>query len=495
MTDLKTLLQKPIAWTEECRDADLRAFLDDLQANILKGHGRHFTGNIFVSFAGMGGADVARLLRNLSGYVTSALHQLRTARSSAGPLFDGGPVRCLLLGAGAYRALGKLATMPADPAFQAGMRASGPALADPPPNRWGQGAWRPGNPPPDAMLLLADSSFDAVTRDLEAAQGWLNGTGARVLGVERGRAQFRTFKPGAAPEGVEHFGYVDGRSQPLFLAEDLAKEKASYAQEPPLIPPDPGFDPGFPPAQFILPDPNARHHPMAAGSYFVFRKLEQKVRAFKQREKDLAKALGLTGEDAERAGAMAVGRFEDGTPLTLHCDATQAPPPNNFSYANDAQGLRCPFQGHIRKTNPRGESQPKLPPGFPAERSHIMARRGIPFGDVDRAFDDEGHEPEGDVGLLFMAYMADIAGQFEFTQATWANNPKFLRGLAPGEKPTGIDPIIGQATDAAAKQQLWQDGCTPGSQEVAFSFADFVKLLGGDYFFAPSRSFLRQVGL
>ncbi|RYI87578.1 MAG: hypothetical protein EON47_22225, partial [Acetobacteraceae bacterium] len=74
------------------------------------------------------------------------------------------------------------------------------------------------------MLLLADSSFDAVTRDLEAAQGWLNGTGARVLGVERGRAQFRTFKPGAAPEGVEHFGYVDGRSQPLFLAEDVEAE-------------------------------------------------------------------------------------------------------------------------------------------------------------------------------------------------------------------------------------------------------------------------------
>ncbi len=192
---------------------------------------------------------------------------------------------------------------------------------------------------------------------------------------------------------------------------------------------------------------------------------------------------------------MAVGRFEDGTPVTLHCAATQAPPPNNFSYANDAQGLRCPFQGHIRKTNPRGESQPKLPPGFPAERSHIMARRGIPFGDVARDFEDEGQEPEGDVGLLVMAYMADIAGQFEFTQATWANNPQFLRGLAPGEKPTGIDPIIGQTADAAAKQQLWQDGCTPGSPEVAFSFADFVKMLGGDYFFAPSRSFLRQVGL
>ena len=26
-------------------------------------------------------------------------------------------------------------------------------------------------------------------------------------------------------EGIEHFGYVDGRSQPIFLTEDLDKER------------------------------------------------------------------------------------------------------------------------------------------------------------------------------------------------------------------------------------------------------------------------------
>ena len=493
MTDINTLLASPIRWTTQANDPEMRHFLRDLQANILKGHGRHFTGNIFISFDGMGQQAVARLLRDLSGYVTSALQQLRTAHSSAGPGLDGGPVRCLLLGAGAYRALGNLAAMPGDAAFQAGMRARQATLADPPQSEWGEGAWRPGNPVPDAMLLLADSSVDAVTRDLEAAEGWLDGTGARVIGVERGRAQFRTFKPGGRAEGVEHFGYVDGRSQPLFLAEDLAAEEAEYTQEPAPVGADHGFDPGFPPSQFILPDPNARH-PLAAGSYFVFRKLEQRVRAFKQREKALAEALGLTGEDAERAGAMVVGRFEDGTPVVLSDDATQAPPPNNFSYANDPGGMRCPFQAHIRKTNPRGESTAKLPPGVPAERSHIMARRGIPFGDTARDFDaDEGQEPEGEVGLLFMAYMASIEGQFEFTQQTWANNARFLRGLAPGEPPTGIDPVIGQGGDQAARTQLWPRG--GGQEPVPFSFADFVRMRGGEYFFAPSRSFLREVGL
>ncbi len=493
MTDLNTLLQSPIRWTMQAADPDMRHFLRDLQANILKGHGRHFTGNIFVSFEGMGAQSVARLLRDLSGYVTSALQQLCTARSSAGPGFDGGPVRCLLLGAGAYRALGNLATMPGDAAFQAGMRARAATLADPPASEWGEGAWRPGNPAPDAMILLANSSFEAVTQDLEAAEGWLNGSGARVLGVERGRAQFRTFRPGGPAEGVEHFGYVDGRSQPLFLAEDLEREAAAYAAEPALAGADTGFDPAFPPSQFILPDPNART-PLGAGSYFVFRKLEQRVRAFKQQEEALAEALGLTGEDAERAGAMVVGRFEDGTPVVLSDAATTSPPPNNFSYANDPDGMRCPFQAHIRKTNPRGESTPKLPPGAPPERSHIMARRGIPFGDATRDFEaGAGQEPEGEVGLLFMAYMASIGGQFEFTQQVWANNPRFLRGLAPGEAPTGIDPIIGQGGDRAARTQDWPAG--QGKPMVPFSFADFVRMQGGEYFFAPSRSFLREVGL
>lgn len=332
MAQLDAILRSPIRWMDQAKDAGIRSFLDDLQANILKGHGRHFTGNIFISFEGMGEAAVAALLRDLSGYVTSALQQLRTARSSAGPGFDGGPVRCLLLGAGAYRALGQLAAMPGDTAFQAGMRARQAMLADPPANAWGEGAWRPGNPAPDAMLLLANSSFDAVTRDLEAAEGWLDGTGARVLGVERGRAQFRQFRPGGPQEGVEHFGYVDGRSQPLFLAEDLEREEAA-----------------------------------------------------------------------------------------------------------------------------------------------------------------SGQEPAGEVGLLFMAYMASIVGQFEFTQQAWANNPRFLRGLAAGEAPTGIDPVIGQGGDQAARTQDWPVG--EGKPMVPFAFADFVRMQGGEYFFAPSRSFLREVGL
>jgi len=49
----------------------------------------------------------------------------------------------------------------------------------------------------------------------------------------------------------------------------------------------------------------------------VFRKLEQNVWGFKKREEELAHDLGLKEEEEERAGALIVGRFEDGTPVTL----------------------------------------------------------------------------------------------------------------------------------------------------------------------------------
>ena len=84
------------------------------------------------------------------------------------------------------------------------------------------------------------------------------------------------------------------------------------------------------------------------GSFFVFRKLEQNVRGFKVALDSLAEQLLLTGSEVERAGAMAVGRFRDGTPII----PTTAPVPgaklNNFTFVGaDANGNVCPFHAHI----------------------------------------------------------------------------------------------------------------------------------------------------
>lgn len=491
---LLQLLAKPIRWHDASANPALLGMLHDMQANILKGHGRDHTGNIFVSFAGMSADAVATLLRRLAPLVTTALEQLRKAEAYRSVHMDGGRVVCVFLGRGAYDRLGTAdVRRPSDTAFRAGMKARGqlpqlqfaglppiPGLNDPPPGQWGAG-WASGTPEPDAMILVADDSPDRVTHGLEAIEAVLNGSGAKVVTVERGVAQRRK-QAGGNPkgEGLEHFGYVDGRSQPLFLQEDLDTEPGTV------------WDPAFPPAQFLVADPGGGT-PVSVGSYFVFRKLEQNVKKFKAQEDQLAEALKLPDADKERAGAMVVGRFEDGTPVVLHPDAQAGMPPNDFNYDGDAAGLLCPFRGHIRKTNPRSKTDPGGPPGLKPERSRLMARRGITYGQrkprpagTDFPEDDL---PEKDVGLLFMAYMADITEQFEFTQAAWAGNPDF-------QKPnTGIDAVIGQRGNRPGTADTkWQDG--PGGPNgrtghtADFDFKTSITLQGGEYFFAPSISFL-----
>ena len=160
----------------------------------------------------------------------------------------------------------------------------------------------------------------------------------------------------------------------------------------------------------LVKDPNSGRGSQRYGSYFVFRKLEQNVKGFKDAETQLAEVLKLEGEEAERAGALVVGRFEDGTPVTLQKDEGMHNPVfNNFNYQNDTKGSKCPFQGHIRKVNPRNASTKSRI----EERGHRIARRGITYGKRRKDLTDR---PMGNVGLLFMCFQADIAKQFEHLQ-------------------------------------------------------------------------------
>jgi deferrochelatase/peroxidase EfeB len=210
----------------------------------------------------------------------------------------------------------------------------------------------------------------------------------------------------------------------------------------------------------------------------VFRKLEQHVRAFKEHEQKLAETLGLIGEEAKRAGALVVGRFQDGTPVVLHPTAGRST--NNFIYDDDPHGQKCPFQAHIRKVNPRR-------PGIP----HIV-RRGITYGERKIGPWDNpslAELPIGGVGLLFMCYQRNIAQQFEALQYLWASDPRLPRGQAPG-----IDPIIGQPGGNGVGQQKWPaQWDDPREKHKPFDFHGFVTFKGGEYFFAPSIYFLRNV--
>ena len=126
-------------------------------------------------------------------------------------------------------------------------------------------------------------------------------------------------------------------------------------------------------------------------------------------------------------------------------------------------------------------------------KSHLMARRGITYG-VRTDLEDPSLDtkPTGDVGLLFMAYQSSLEAQFEFTQRLWANNAQFLRPAFGGGNPTGIDPIIGQPSGPSGQQwpQSWNGKLSDGRPDDDFS--GFVSTKGGEYFFAPSISFLKR---
>ena len=115
-------------------------------------------------------------------------------------------------------------------------------------------------------------------------------------------------------EGIEQSGYGDGRSQPIFLTEDIDAERLRKDGAT-------NWGPKFGLRRAIVPDPTGVEPSSQFGSYFIYRKLEQNVRKFKDDENKLATRLGLTGNDVDRAGAMIIGRFEDGTPLAIQADA------------------------------------------------------------------------------------------------------------------------------------------------------------------------------
>ncbi|GAA3583788.1 Dyp-type peroxidase [Nonomuraea rosea] len=447
----------PLAWDSATLDADTKAMLDNLQPNIVRSHVREHLSVLFVRFNDM--AEGRAYLRRLATTkMKSARKHLQEVRDFATGRRRGTPYVGVGISKAGYRDLGHSVEDVrkfGDKVFRDGMKRRIAEVADPPVDQWERVYQREIH----AVILIGDAEQETVTALRDEIVGDLPES-ARLLGEETGQGMRNP-----AGDGIEHFGYVDGRSQPLFVRDEVDKEPKQH------------WNPAFPLSNVLVPDPFSpdpdRHH----GSYLVFRKLEQNVRAFKEIEQELADGLGLTGSDRDRAGAMLVGRFKDGTPLTSKRTAGGGPVSNDFTFDADT-GSKCPFSGHIRKTNPRSFG-----------RDVLMARRGQTYGErTDEPWDDSppASRPSGEVGLLFMAFNGSLVRQFEFTQQQWVNNADF-------ENPaTGHDPVIGQG-DRDIKvsfPKVW------GKPEVSLpqgQVPQTVTMKGGEYFFAPSLAYLRNL--
>ena len=455
--------------------SEYRKMLENLQANILKPHGRKESDHLVVRFAA-GPETVRGWIREFARReVTSAQKQIDETGTYHDHGTRGGLVASFALTAKGYAALGLL---PEDfggsgQAFRNGMKRRAFSLLarnrDPPPGEWEA----PYQGDIHALVSLShDSAVDLAAKTREVSESLR--PIAEILTVERG-----TVLRNARGDPIEHFGYVDSRSQPLFLQADLDVEKSAGVD---------AWDPSAPLGLVLVDDPFTSEAD-SFGSYLVFRKLQQDVVNFNAGVKDLAARLAV---DEARAGALVVGRFKDGTSVTLR-PWDGLGPVNNFEYlAHDRVGNRCPYHAHIRKANQRG-ANPFL--NSEEERSHRIVRRGVPYGvrPAPSSGPSAGGTADGEVGLLFQAFQGNIARQFEFIQRTWVDNPNFPEPfLFPGLN-TGDDALIGQHPRAAQKWPRTWGRSGRFLDRLRFNFGDYVRLRGGEYFFAPSLSFLKNL--
>ena len=292
----------------------------------------------------------------------------------------------------------------------------------------------------DALLVIADNS----KRNLEIIQQQIAISleeFGKIVHTEQGKVLRHLGR------SVEHFGYIDGISQPIFTAEDELKEETL-----PIV---------------LQEEVDGGH-----GSYLVFRKLAQHVGKFNRKIRVLAKKLNIS---EGLAGAQVIGRFKNGKLLTQ----SDKPWIREFDFgrqemSSDRTGKRCPFHAHVRKVNPRSREKPIL-----------IARRGMTYYEKERR-QDLLDEPDEGVGILFMCFQKSIQEQFEFIQQR-ANNARFPK------KGVGIDPIIGQNNNPD-RAQNWNPTWNKSSENpVVYDFQEVVTLKGGNYFYAPSLSFLRTI--
>jgi Dyp-type peroxidase family len=381
---------------------------------------------------------------------------------------------------------------------------------------------------PDVLLIVASDDPRYLAEALERLRpdGDDGDAAPEVMWEEQGRT--RPDMP-----GHEHFGFKDGVSQPG--VRGLVARGPDVSLTPRLLePPEPGqveaARPGQPlvwPGQFVfgypstdgssgsaggpVPPPELTPPWIKNGSLLVFRRLRQDVAGFRRFVLENAETLGASagfgGMTPERLGALLVGRWASGAPISRAPSAdlpalaedglsnndflfvTDTPPPifrpeagaasGNFPRAlADDIGFVCPHAAHVRKVNPRDQST-DLGDQFDTLTRRIL-RRGIPYGPpVENPAADDGV----DRGLHFLCYQTSIEEQFEKLQVDWANSE-----FAP--QPGGHDLIIGQAAGGARKVVLF---APDGSEGQVVAPRQWVTTTGGGYFFAPSVSAVRDV--
>ncbi|KAF2736410.1 Dyp-type peroxidase [Polyplosphaeria fusca] len=327
------------------------------------------------------------------------------------------------------------------------------------------------------VVLIAGDSFDTTSKKLADVKASLSTNS--VSSIIEVATLAGDVRPGEN-SGHEHFGYLDGISQPAIdgVDEKILPGQAKINQGVVLLgrKGDTGNSPPW----------------ALDGSILAFRKLPQKVPEFEKFLLESAKSSNIDIPDgangADILGARLVGRWKSGAPVRL---APLADDPelgkdeqrnNKFKFSSNSQ-RSCPFAAHVRKMNPRGDLDAEI------INERLILRRGIPFGPEVTSEEKITNKTQNERGLYFVSYQSNLANGFSFLQKSWANNEKF-----PVEKPflSGFDPIIGQKVDQSPPREMIGANGDNVSSPMKLE-AQWVNSKGGEYFFSPSIPTLKNV--
>lgn len=533
---------------DTCNISDqIEHLLDDIQGNTLKSHGRVFSVFLFLQFdtSDPSETEYSRKIKEIKTWISSLAEQVVSAlkQQSQAARYQSTsysePFLTFSLSFKGYEALklfgpdnkeNLFKRLFLDDPFEKGMKFSGKTakltkLGDNL-NTWEQEYKENLH----AVVLLADSNHEQLYQRVKKLSEEVKDKPIKIVKIEAG-----CVRKNGDEQSVEPFGFPDNISQPLFFLKDINKVQRN------------NWDPCAKLGLVLTVDPfgskfsqNSYHY--SYGSFLVFRKLEQNVEGFNQKITEIAQQLSYEGdtrssaeEREDLARAFVVGRYRKGGYPVYSKDLKEL---NDFNYGigkefESDSALKCPFNAHIRRMNPRGvkgqdqsgyvhsgKSYNKSPE---EQRNARIVRRGLPYGlpkdtsylseltqknlenykdlikELSVLKEDLKITLEDNEGILFCCFQSRIENQFYLLQVNYGNDPD----LGPNKEGNfGLDSLIGQPRereDTKPIQGWWPkewgnaDGKLKFEDLEAARFSHYVIPRGGEYFFTPSISFLKSL--
>ena len=314
-----------------------RPLLEEIQGNILTGFDRNYNAHLFLTFNNRIPAIKEWIARFAQESVTSALSQWERGKTGLAANF------CLSM-VGYMHLQFSFLDVPQGSSFRQGMKDpnSQATLGDPPVDKWES----PYREELHALVLLADDDSSALQAKVRSLQEQLLALTSHI------HVEWGFVMRNGEGKAIEHFGFRDGISQPLFLKSDIDRARSTEG----------GFnnwDPRAPLNLVLSKDPMGKTEE-SYGSFLVYRKLEKNVPGWDRNLEELAKELGI---EADLVGALVVGRFQDSTPR------------------NPRQGSQYGGEGTLQQLQ-----LPRRPTGFPLSlplpHSQNQSPRGHRFADI-----------------------------------------------------------------------------------------------------------------